>query len=149
MRKLKQFYKSIINANGPAQVLGYSFWGVLMAGMLWDFDPKELNHFLLSGWAAISVLVLLASIFCSKKITQDILLLDMVVSAVVLAIVAMHHDDMMRVMYTVQSDGHFVKSYVSHWFTVAGLCWMTVHGAYLANLLQRQRLESKRFNNEH
>ena len=149
MIKLKQFYKSIANANGSAQVLGYSFWGVLMAGMLWDFDPKELHHPLLAGWAALSVLVLVSSIWCSKKITQELLLLDMVVSAIVLAIVAMHDEEVMRIMYTVQSDGHFIKSYVSQWFTVAGLAWMSVHGAYLANLLQRQRMEMERFKDEH
>ena len=149
MIKLKEFYKSVANANGSAQVLGYSFWGVLMAGMLWDFDQDELYPALLAGWASLSVLVLVSAIWCSKKITQELLLLDMVVSAIVLAIVAMHDEEVMRIMYTVQSDGHFIKSYVSQWFTVAGLAWMSVHGAYLANLLQRQRMEMERFKDEH
>lgn len=120
-----------------------------MAGMLWDFDPKELHHELLGAWAVVSVLVLGASIWCSKKVTQELLLLDMVISATVLAIVAMHDEQVMRVMYTVQSDGHFVKSYVSQYFTVAGLIWMTLHGAYLANLIQRQCMELQRWNNGH
>ena len=138
------FLKSIASANGPAQVVGYSFWGVLMAGMLWDFDPKELYRELLSAWAVISVLVLVACIWCSKKITQEFMLLDMVISAVVLAIVVLHDPDIERVMYTYGNDGHFVKSMVSDWFTMAGLGWMVIHGAYLANLLQRQQMEIER-----
>ena len=146
MNKLKQFFNSVTNANGPAQIVGYSFWGVLMAGMLWDFDPKELYRELLSAWALISILVLLACIWCSKKVTQELMLLDMVISAVVLAIVVMHDTEVERVMYTYSSDGHFVKTMLSDWFTMAGLGWMVIHGVYLANLMQRQQLEMKRFN---
>lgn len=149
MEKLKQFFKSIANANGPAQVVGYSFWGVLMAGMLWDFDPKQLYHELLCAWAVISVLVLFSYIWLSKKITQEFMLLDMVVSAIILSIVAMHDPEVERALYTYGSDGHFVKTMVSDWFTIAGLGWMVIHGAYLANLLQRQRMECQRFNDEH
>ena len=67
------------------------------------------------------------------------------ISAVVLAIVAMNDNQVERIMYTVQSDGHFVKHFVSDIFTTIAVGWMVVHGAYLANLIQRQVLEQKRF----
>jgi len=149
MKNLSTFVGRCLNANGPAQIVGYAVWGVVLAGMLWDFDPKELYRGLLSAWAIISVLVLVSCIWLSKKITQELMLLDMVISAIILSIVAMHDPDIERVMYTYGNDGHFVKTMVSDWFTMAGLGWMVIHGAYLANLLQRQRMECQRFNDEH
>lgn len=146
MSKLKAFSNSILNANGPAQILGYSFWGVLMAGMLWDFAPEALPQEGLAAWATISVLVLFASIWASKAFTKWMLVMDMFISAVVLSIVCHHDPEVMRIMYTVQSDGHFIKSYVSDYFTITALAWMVIHGAYLANLTQRQMLEQRRFN---
>lgn len=146
MDKLGKFINSISHANGPAQIVGYAFWGALMAGMLWDFSPSDLPRYLLLTWAIVSSLVLFTCIWFSKNATKKLLWVDMVISAIVLSIVSLHDPEVMRVMYTVQSDGHFIKNYVSDYFTIAGLAWMTIHGAYLADLISRQELESKRLN---
>tara|TARA_R110002153_G_scaffold41947_2_gene119482 strand:+ start:223 stop:666 length:444 start_codon:yes stop_codon:yes gene_type:complete len=145
MSKLNAFKKSIVGANGPAQIVSYAFWGVLIAGMLWDFSPASLSRYLLMGWASVSALVLVSCIWFYKDLTQKLLLLDMVISAVVLAIIITHDNEIQRIMYTVKADGHFIKHYVSDIFTIIAVGWMVVHGAYLANLTQRQVLEHKRF----
>ena len=148
MDALKSFIAKVANANGPAQIVSYSFWGVLIAGMLWDFCLGCLPQPLLALWGVVSVAVLLTSIWCPKKVTQSLLWADMVISAVVLSIIAMHDPHVTKVMYAVTDSGEFVKHEVSDAFTVIAVAWMTLHGAYLANLLQRQELEFKRMHNE-
>ena len=34
---LKGTVNSVVSANGPAQMLTYSFWGMLIAGMMYDY----------------------------------------------------------------------------------------------------------------
>ena len=68
MEKLTQFIEKVRSANGPAQIVGYSLWGVILAGMLWDFDPTQLHQELLGLWGAVSLAVLLAAIWGSKRL---------------------------------------------------------------------------------
>lgn len=149
MTKLKAFIKKVAGANGPAQILSYSFWGVLIAGMLWDFCNSCLPQPLLVVWSAASLVILASAIWCSKKTTMYALWIDMILSAVVLSIVAFHEPHITKIVYTVQDSGEFSKSHVSEVFTIIALVWTTLHGAYLANLLQRQILEAEMFNDRH
>lgn len=84
-----------------------------------------------------------------KTALKAVLVADMALSAIVLAIYAMHEPHFVSTMvYNVKADGSYVKleHSVTEWFTMAMLVWMTMHSAYLANLIQRQLLEEKRFN---
>lgn len=145
---LKEFIHRVLSANGPAQIVSYSFWGVLMAGMLWGAScvPKTI----LLIWGAVSLVVLISAIWFSKRATINLLWLDMFLSATVLAMYIMYTPEYVSIMvYNVKADGAFDKLEldVTQWFTDAMLIWMTLHSAYLANLFQRQELESRRFRN--
>lgn len=151
MNKLTSFVGKVLNANGPAQIVSYSFWGVLVAGMLWDYCDDCLPNALLASWGAVSALVLVSAIWLPRKATIALLWLDMVLSAMVLSIYAMHDPHFVsQITYNVRDNGEFMKveGSITTYFTDAMLVWMTVHSAYLANLLYRQDLESRRFHNE-
>jgi hypothetical protein len=145
--KLLQFIDRVKSANGPAQIVSYSFWGVLIAGMLWDFCEKCIPQEMLIAWACISGCVLVSAIWFSRKITIYTLVADMVLSAVIMCIYFMHEPEYVSTMvYNVAADGTYKKleHSVSEWFTALALLWMTFHSLYLANLLQRQELEHQR-----
>ena len=140
-----------MSANGPAQLVSYSFWGVLVAGSLWDFCDECIPNVLIGSWGGVSALVLVVAIWGSKKALQGVLVADMVLSMVILSMYIFHDPHYISTMvYNVAADGTFkkIEGEVEHWFTVAMLVWMTIHSAYLANLIQRQELESRRFHNE-
>lgn len=148
MSKLATFTSKVFNANGPAQIVSYSFWGVLLAGMLEDFCAKCLPNTILVPWGALSVLVLVSTIWWTPTITKNLIITDMALTAVVFAIVTTHDPHITKIMYTVQESGEFVKEYVSEIFTSTALGWMFLHSAYLANLIQRQLLERERMRND-
>ena len=151
MTKLQSFIAKVASANGPAQIVSYSFWGVLVAGMLWDYCDGCLPNALLALWGGVSALVLVSCIWFTRKATMAFLVADMVLSAIVLSIYALHEPHYVSTMvYNVKADGTFIKleHTVTEWFTAIMLVWMTAHSAYLANLLQRQELESRRFHND-
>jgi hypothetical protein len=150
MSKLSKFIQRVLNANGPAQIVSYSFWGVLVAGSLWDFCDKCIPNALIGSWGAVSALVLPVAIWGSKSSLKAVLVADMVLSMVLLSMYAFHDPHYVSTMvYNVAQDGTFqkVEGDIEHWFTVAMLVWMVMHSAYLANLVQRQQLESRRFQN--
>lgn len=150
MSKLSKFVGRVLNANGHAQIVSYSFWGILVAGMLWDFCDDCLPNTLLAVWGTVSALVLVSAIWLPRKATVTLLVADMVLSAIVLSIYVLHEPHYVaQMVYNVKADGAFdkVETTVTQYFTDAMLMWMTAHSAYLANLLQRQELESRRFHN--
>ena len=150
MSRLSKFTQRVLNANGQAQIVSYSFWGVLVAGSLWDFCDECIPNALIGSWGGVSALVLLVAIWGSKKSLQGVLVADMVLSMVILSMYIFHDPHYISTMvYNVAADGTFkkIEGDVEHWFTVAMLVWMTIHSAYLANLIQRQELESRRFQN--
>ena len=151
LEQLKSFSFKVYNANGQAQIVGYSFWGVLVAGMLWDFCDKCLPEALVAAWGGVSLLVLGMAIWGSKRSQMACLWLDMVLSAVVLSIIATHEPEYVATMvYNVTATGAFekVEHNVSELSTIVAVVWMMFHSAYLANLTHRQILERKRFHNE-
>lgn len=148
MQKLSSFVSRCLNANGPAQIVGYAVWGVVLAGMLWDFDPEQLYQELLFVWGAMSFLVLIVAVWCSKRMLQYILVADMVLSMCVLLMYSMYDPTFAtQMVYRVDDAGNFwkVQQDVSCIFTQAALVWSVLHSAYLANLTQRQILEQERF----
>ena len=150
MNKLKHFIDRVRSANGPAQIVGYSVWGVVLAGMLWDFDPEHLHQELLLIWGFTSFLVLPVAIWCSKRVLQFTLVFDMILSMMVLSLYFTYDPEFAtQMIYRVDDAGNFwkVEKDVSCIFTQAALIWSVIHSAYLANLTQRQELESRRFHN--
>ena len=147
IKGLKRTYKAVMSANGPAQMLTYSFWGVLMAGMLTGVEPA-----ILALWGFLSFLVAPVTVWCSKTWLRNLLLLDTLVSAWILATLLMVEPQMSHTVYysmsangmntrTVDHGGHSV----SEWFHIASVIWMTLNGIYLADLTNRQVLEKRRF----
>jgi preprotein translocase subunit SecG len=149
-RNLKTFISKVINANGPAQIVSYSFWGVLVAGMYWDFCDDCVPNELLLAWGALSAAVLVASIWGTREHQKYLLISDMVLSAVIMCMILLHEPHTATITYTVDASGTILNkvvadSLVSEWFHVLALMWMTFHSLYLANLTQRQILERARF----
>lgn len=144
---------SVITANGPAQMLTYSFWGVLIAGMFYDYCDMCIPNELIIFWGGISAIITPAVMWFRREILKNLLILDFVVSAIILAIFVMHEPHSTTPVYYSMgangsvaavrptTDGHSV----SDWFHASALVWMCLHALYLANLTQRQILERKRF----
>jgi len=139
-----------MTANGQAQIVSYAFWGVLLAGMLWNFCDACLPQELLAAWGLTSFATLPAAIWSTRRVLKVLLIVDMVLSAVILSIYVTHEAHYVSTMvYNVKASGEFVKieQSVSEWFTEFAIIWVVLHSAYLANLFQRQELEMRRLKN--
>ena len=151
---LKRTYQKVMSANGPAQMLTYSFWGVLMAGMFQGVCEICFPNSLLLFWGGISAAVVPITIWGSRDMLRNILLLDVAVSAYVLVKFIMFEPmDMQPMYYTMtvsgMEAGHRGAAHsLSDWFHFSALIWMTLHALYLADLTNRQILEKKRFSND-
>lgn len=149
---LKGTIKKVLSANGPAQMLTYSFWGVLMAGMFQGVCEMCVPNSTLALWGAISAAVVPITVWCNKSWLRNILLLDVVVSAYILSVFMLHKPHTYNpVYYSINAAGEAAVREVggghavSDWFHVTALIWMTLHAIYLADLTNRQILEKKRF----
>lgn len=152
MNRLYEFIRKVLGANGPAQIVGYSAWGVILAGMLWNFAPEYLHQELLLVWGMASFAVLPLAIWGSKRLLQYGLMVDMILSMIVLALYTAYTPEFStEIIYRVNNSGMIGNKRlhdISCYFTQLGLLFMALHSAYLANLTQRQILERKRFINE-
>ena len=144
-------YNKVMSANGPAQMLTYAFWGVLMAGMFHGVCEMCIPNWLLICWALSSALVVPCTVWLSRAHLRNALLLDVVISAYILVVFFMHEPHTTEFVYysfgvdqmtSREMSGH---GPLSEWFHIAALVWMTFHGMYLADLTHRQILETKRF----
>lgn len=148
---VSETYKKVMSANGPAQMLTYAFWGVLMAGMFHGVCDMCIPDSLLICWACASAGVAFATIWLGRWHLRNMILLDVFLSAWVLVIFMMHEPHVTEfVYYTSSMDGMNERSTASHkplseWFHIGALVWMALHGMYLADLTHRQILERKRF----
>ena len=144
-------YQKVMSANGPAQMLTYAFWGVLMAGMFHGVCEMCIPNWLLICWAASSALIVPVTIYLDRPHLRNALLLDVVISAYIMVVFLMHEPHTTEfVYYSMGVDGmaeHTAGGHgsLSEWFHIAALVWMTFHGIYLADLTHRQILERKRF----
>lgn len=148
---LHNTYRKVMTANGPAQMLTYAFWGVLMAGMFSGVCDICFPDSLLMFWAAVSAAVVPATIWFSRTWLRNILLLDVVVSAYILVVFLTHEPHTAEfVYYTMSTNGmtaaeRGMSHSLSDWFHASALVWMTLHAIYLADLTNRQILEKRRF----
>ena len=148
---VKDTYKKVMSANGPAQMLTYAFWGVLMAGMFQGVCDMCFPPELLIFWGSISAMVVPITIWGSKAWLRNILLVDVVVSAYIMVVFLTHEPHTAEFVYYTSSLHGMHEASMDHghslsdWFHAAALIWMTLHAVYLADLTNRQILERKRF----
>jgi hypothetical protein len=151
---VKKTYQKVMTANGPAQMLTYAFWGVLMAGMFRGVCEICFPDSLLMFWGAVSAAVVPITVWCSREWLRNILLLDVIISAYVLFKFMMFEPmQVEQVYYTMTAAGmeagHRGEAHsLSDWFHASALIWMTLHAVYLADLTNRQILEKKRFSDD-
>ena len=113
---LSKTWDAIKNANGPAQHIMYGIWGFIIAGMYVDMGVPNLLVF---TWAAFSMITILAVVWCSKNILKNILLVDVLLTAIVLGLyVSNTHfvvpDVMEPVYYTIDITGKMSQSMRGH-----------------------------------
>lgn len=150
---VKNTYHKVMRANGPAQMLTYAFWGVLMAGMFQGVCDECFPVELLIFWGAVSASVVPVTIWCRPWVLRNVLLLDVVVSAYIMVVFLTHEPHAVQNVYQVMTvDGMRIRDTgghsVSDWFHASALIWMTLHAIYLADLTNRQILEKKRFSQD-
>ena len=147
--------EKVRNANGPAQHIACAVCGAIMAGMF----VNHVNIYLVTAWAGMSVLVLLATVWFPRILLKYTLLADFFLSMIVLFQYMMAHDHsptspVYHVMradgkmsgFTRGNDGMSMIDQVAH---AAALIWLAGWSLYLANLVHRQILENKRFSNDY
>ena len=127
---LKGTYQSLRSANGTAQHLLLSSWGIIAAG---GFYAVGISNLHLIAWVLASVLVAYCTIWRGKLCLLWALRLDVMLSAIVLA----------EYLYIEWDTG--INTVVFFLGRLAAGVILLVHGLYLANLVRRQMLEHKRF----
>lgn len=152
---LRGTYDKILTANGPAQMLSYGFWSILVAGMFYQVDPMCFPDTLIIAWGLVGAMIIPATVWSNPTIQKYLLLVDMFLTAIVMTKFFMHEPHAAQhVVYHVNTatgwessvrQAHMSGHSISQWFHGAALVWMSVHSVYLANLIQRQQLEKKRF----
>lgn len=150
---LKGTVNSVISANGPAQMITYAFWGILIAGMMYDYCDMCIPNELIIFWGMLSGLVVPAVIWFDRNILKIILVIDFLTSGIILSLFLVHEPHSITpVYYSMSANGMSAATRpsmeghsVSDWFHASSLVWMCLHALYLANLTQRQILERKRF----
>jgi len=141
----------VLNANGPAQHLLCAGWGIVVAGM---FHGSNVPDMILYLWAVLSVLIIVAVVWLPLATLQAFLLTDAVTSVVVLVIYLFVDHTIVHLVYDGvgnidwEKSDYMVMTPVSEWSHVAAGAFMAAHGFYLANLVQRQRLELRRFSSD-
>jgi hypothetical protein len=151
---LKGTYQKVMSANGPAQMLTYGFWSVIIAGMFYGVDRMLFPDWLVLLWGCIGAIIIPVTIWCSKTILKYTLLFDMFLTAIILSKFMMHepHSAQSLTYFVNTANGMIaavrptnVEHSISQWFHGVSLVWMSLHSLYLANLTHRQILEKKRF----
>lgn len=140
--------EKVLNANGPAQHLLCAGWGIVVAGM---FQGSHIHDYLLIAWATLSFLILVSVVWLSLATLQAFLLMDAVLSVVILILYLTHVEVVAHYIYMPSGEvdweqsNYMEMSPVSEWSYTLACVYMAVHGFYLANLVQRQRYERRRF----
>jgi|TARA_R110002167_G_C12454747_1_gene632120 hypothetical protein len=149
---LRNTWRQVLNANGPAQMISYGFWGVIVAGLFYGVDTSCYPNWLIITWGVVSASVIPFTIWGGKSLLKFTLLLDTVLSAYILTLFLMHVPHTTEFVYSIstlngikEASRGMSHTSVSEWFHAVALVWMSFHSIYLANLTQRQILEKKRF----
>ena len=147
---IKGTYQAIRSANGSAQHIAVSLVGLTYCGMFIGVVPDVILY----AWAGSSALVLLATVWFSKIWLKRALLLDFVLSFIILTFYLMHdHDAPTGPVYHVMkahgmeaaSRGQSAMGMLDIFSHSLACVMMAAWSLYLANLVQRQILESHRF----
>lgn len=160
MLGLKGTWEAIKSANGPAQHILYGIWGFIIAGMYLDMGVP---NSLVISWALASFITILVVIWSSKKALKRVLLLDVSLTALVLGLYVstayiykpmsmepVYYINTAEGMEAMQRMGiglHDLSSWSMFISYILPCLVLILHGIYLANLVERQELEKKRFNN--
>ena len=152
---LKGTLAKVKSANGPAQHLACAVCGLIMAGMF----VGHVNTTLVCFWGGLSLAVILATVWMPRILLKYTLLADFFLSTVVLfqyvmkpaptVFTPVYHVMTASGMQQATRPAHsMAMSMVDQYAHVAALVWLAVWSLYLANLVQRQILEHKRFLND-
>jgi len=135
----------IKSANGPAQHLLLAGWGVVCAGM---FDGMGVPDPIIIMWAMTSMFVFIAVVWLPLVALQWTLVLDFFLSVCVFYFYSTYDPmPLANVYYTNTMSGmemahRDVQAHgIAKWAHYISLWFMASHALYLANLVQRQRLE--------
>ena len=127
---LKGTYQSLRSANGTAQHLLLSIWGIIAAG---GFYAVGISNLHLIAWVLASILVAYCTIWRGKWCLLWALRFDVMISAIVLG----------EYLWIEWDTG--INTLVFFLGRLAAGVILLAHGLYLANLVRRQMLEHKRF----
>lgn len=127
---LKGTVDSLRSANGTAQHLLLSVWGIIAAG---GFYAVGISNLHLIVWVLSSLLVFYCTIWRSKPCILWSLRLDVMITAIVLA----------EYLYIEWDTG--INTMVFFLGRLSAGVILLVHGLYLCNLVRRQILEHKKF----
>lgn len=127
---LKGTYESLRSANGTAQHLLLSIWGIVAAG---GFYAVGINNLHLVAWVLASFLVVYTTIWRGKWCLLWALRLDVIISFIVLA----------EYLWIEWDTGINTLVFFLGRLAAGGI--LCLHGLYLANLVSRQMLEYKVF----
>ena len=152
---LRGTFHKVRTANGPAQHLACAVCGLIMAGMF----VNHVNTTLVSFWGGLSLAVILATVWMPRVLLKYTLLADFFLSMVVLFQYVMKPDPTVftPVYHVMTASGmqqanrptHILSmSMIEQYAHMAALIWLALWSLYLANLVQRQILEHKRFLND-
>lgn len=142
----------IRTANGPAQHIACSITGLIIAGMF----ANMVHAGIIAAWALMSVLVVVATIWLSRTVLKYVLLMDFVLSMIVCFQYLMYEPPkpVHMVYYSMTSTGmqaavrptiEMPMGVIETAAHVGAVVWLSVWSLYLANLVHRQILERKRF----
>lgn len=143
-------YRAIQSASGPAQHIAVSLVGLTYCGMFAGMVPDVI----LWAWAVSSLMVLAGTVWLPKIWLKRSLILDFVLSFTVLTFYFMHdHNIPTGPVYYVMtvngmeagSRGQSMMSMLDMFSHGLACVMMALWSMYLANLVQRQILESQRF----
>lgn len=129
---IKGVYESLRSASGTAQHLLLSAWGVVAAG---GFYAVGISNIHLVGWVLASLLVAYCTVWAGKRCLLWALRLDVIITAIVLA----------EYLYIEWDTG--INTVVFFLGRLTAGIILLVHGLYLSNLVRRQILEHKKFEN--
>ena len=127
---VKGVYESLRSANGTAQHLLLSAWGIVAAGGFYAVGISDVH---LVGWVLASVLVTYCTVWRGKWCLLWALRLDVMLTAIVLA----------EYLWIEWDTG--INTLVFFMGRLAAASLLLVHGLYLSNLVRRQMLEQRLF----
>ena len=153
---IKGTWQKVKSANGPAQHLSCAVTGLIMAGMFYTM----VHPVIVGMWAAMSVVVVAATIWMPRPVLMYTVLADFVLSLVVCfqylmyepekPVVPIYHVSTAQGMHqAVRPSMEMSMGTVDTAAHVAAVIWLSIWSLYLANLVNRQILENKRFSDDH